>query len=103
MSKNKLILLSRLGCCLCKGLEERIGNVSLESFNPSLILCVVNIDEPDVPEDIKARYSLEVPVLIIELENPLRRFELPRVSPRLSQEDLGTWLKKEIDRKLKPS
>ena len=86
MNKNKLVLLSRSGCCLCKGLEERIGNVSLESFIPSLVLCVVNIDEPDVPEDIKARYSLEVPVLLLESSSPLRRFELPRVSPRLDEE-----------------
>ena len=98
MSKNKLVLLSRSGCCLCQGLEERIGNVSLESFNPSLVLCVVNIDKPDVPEAIKARYSLEVPVLILELENPSRRFELPRVSPRLPQEDLVLWLKKVIEK-----
>ena len=103
MNKNKLVLLSRSGCCLCKGLEDLIGNVSFDSFSPPLVLCVVNIDEPDVPEDIKARYSLEVPVLMLEIENPFRRFELPRASLRLSQEDLVTWLKKVIDKKLKTS
>ncbi len=100
MSKNKLILFSRLGCCICKGLEERISQISLDLFDPPLVLCVVNIDEPDIPKSIKARYSLEVPVLILELDNPLRRFELPRVSPRISQEDLAIWLKKNICKKL---
>ncbi len=100
MGKNKLILLSRLGCCLCKGLEERINNLSLDLFNPPLVLCVVNIDEPDIPKALKDRYSLDVPVLILELDNPMRRFELPRVSPRLSQEDLSVWLGKVICKKL---
>lgn len=72
----------------------------MDLFDPPLVLCVVNIDEPDIPKSIKARYSLEVPVLILELDNPLRRFELPRVSPRISQEDLAIWLKKNICKKL---
>ncbi len=103
MSKNKLILLSRLGCCICKGLEERISNISLELFDPPLFLCVINIDEPDIPKALKDRYSLEVPVLLLELDNPLRRFELPRVSPRLSQKDLSIWLEKIIFKKLETS
>ena len=100
MSKNKLILLSRLGCCLCKGLEERLSSIALDLFDPPLVLCVVNIDEPSVPKSLKARYSLEVPVLLLELDDPLRRLELPRVSPRLSQEDLVSWLKKFICKNL---
>ena len=100
MNKNKLILLSRSGCCLCKGLEERISNLSLELLDPPLLLCVVNIDEPNVPKSLKDRYALEVPVLILELANPLRRLELPRVSPRLSEEDLFLWLEKIISKKL---
>ena len=103
MVKNRLILLTRLGCCLCKGLEERIGDLSLDLLDPPLELCVVNIDEPDIPKSIKARYSLEVPVLILEVVSPLRRFELPRVSPRLSQEDLFVWLEKVVCSKLQNS
>ncbi len=100
MGKNKLILLSRLGCCLCKGLEERISNLSLELFDPPLVLCVVNSDDEDVPKSLKARYSLEVPVLILKLDDPSRSFELPRVSPRLSQDDLFSWLEKVIYKRI---
>ncbi len=103
MRKNKLILLSRVGCCLCQGLEDCIRNISLDHLSPPLKLCVVNIDEPEVPKSLKSRYSLEVPVLILELDNPVRRFELPRVSPRLSHEDLIIWLEKTIGKKLKTS
>ena len=103
MVKNRLILLTRLGCCLCKGLEERISDLSLDLLDPPLELCVVNIDEPDVPKPIKARYSLEVPVLILEVDNPLRRFDLPRVSPRLSKDDLFIWLEKVVYTKLQTS
>ena len=103
MVKYRLILLTRLGCCLCKGLEERISDLSLDLLDPPLELCVVNIDEPDVPKSIKARYSLEVPVLILEVDNPLRRFDLPRVSPRLSKDDLFIRLEKVVYTKLQIS
>ena len=100
MSENKLILFSREGCCLCEGLEERINKIPMDILHPSLVFCVVNIDEPGVPKSLKSRYSLEVPMLLLESDNPWRRIELPRVSPRLSQDDLATWLGKIISKKL---
>ncbi len=100
MSKNKLILLSREGCCLCEGLEERLKSISFEKINPSLKLYVVNIDEGEVPKALRDRYSLEVPVLLLEVDNPLRRIQLPRVSPRLSGESLLSWLRKVIQKNL---
>ena len=96
MSENKLILFTRVGCCLCKGLEDRLGGLPLDKLTPSLTLYVKDIDGVEVSSVENARYSLEVPVLLLELEHPLRRLELPRVSPRLSEEGLFMWLQKNL-------
>ena len=43
---------------------------------------------PTVQRYLRARYDLEVPVLVLE------ETELPRVSPRLSGDGLRNWLQK---------
>ncbi len=100
MTVSSLILLTRQGCCLCKGLEERLKEIPLEVIDPSLKLLVIDIDGEDVSTSERVNYDLEVPVLFIELENPLRKVELPRVSPRLSEEGLLKWLQKAIQGKI---
>jgi hypothetical protein len=77
-----LVLYSRVGCCLCEGLEER-----LRALDPPPPLEVVDVD-PDPA--LKARYGLEVPVLALRLEGGFR--ELPRVPPRLAGDALRRWL-----------
>ena len=98
MIEHKLILLTRSGCCLCEGLEERLLKLSLDQLEIPLKLCVRDIDSKDVTKAETARYSLEVPILLLELSPPLRRFELPRVSPRLDEEALFSWLQKIISK-----
>ena len=98
MIEYKLILLTRLGCCLCEGLEERLWKLSLDKLENPIKLCVRDIDSKDVTKAEVARYSLEVPILLLELSSPLRRFELPRVSPRLEEEALLSWLQKTISK-----
>ena len=98
MSKNKLILFTREGCCLCKGLEERLKEIPLEQINPPLELAVLDIDSDEVSAEQAESYSLEVPVLFLELQEPLSKYELPRVSPRLSEQGLLNWLKKVIQK-----
>ena len=98
MSQNKLILFSRTGCCLCEGLEERLLKLSLDQLEIPIKLCVRDIDSKDVTKAEPARYSSEVPILLLELSSPLRRFELPRVSPRLDEEALFSWLQKTISK-----
>ena len=98
MIEYKLILLTRSGCCLCEGLEERLWKLSLDQLEKPIKLCVRDIDSKDVTKAEAARYSLEVPILLLELSSPLRRFELPRVSPRLDEEALLSWLQKIISK-----
>ena len=73
----------------------------LESLSPPLKLHVINIAEAEIPEVQKARYLLEVPVLLLEVNDHMKTFELPRVSPRLSGAQLLNWIEKVVSESLK--
>lgn len=86
-----LVLYSRVGCCLCEGLEER-----LRALEPPPLLQVVDVDGDPV---LAARFGLEVPVLARLLapaspaEPPAAAVRLlPRVPPRLAGAALQRWL-----------
>jgi hypothetical protein len=83
-----LVLYSRVGCCLCEGLEER-----LRALEPSPALLVVDVDGD--PE-LQARFSLEVPLLARPaLAGPAAPPRLlPRVPPRLAGAALQRWLER---------
>ena len=83
---QKLTLYSRAGCCLCEGLESRLRELDLKGL--SIELAVIDIDVPGTPQELKARYDLEVPVLVLDGS------ELPRVSPRLTGQGLLNWLQR---------
>lgn len=93
---RSLLLYSRQGCCLCQGLEERLLALDLESWQPPLQLSVIDIDQADNSEELRARYDLEVPVLALSQVGEQALLVLPRVSPRLSGEGLRSWLRKHI-------
>ena len=84
----ELRLYSRQGCCLCEGLEQRLRMLDLSAMN--LQLEIVDIDASTTAEQDRARYDLEVPVLLMEGR------ELPRVSPRLAGEGLFNWLQRRL-------
>ena len=83
---KQLTLYSRAGCCLCEGLETRLR--ALDLVGMSITLTVIDIDAPGTPQDLLARYDLEVPVLALD------GCDLPRVSPRLTGEGLLNWLQR---------
>ena len=83
---KQLTLYSRIGCCLCEGLESRLRDLDLMGL--SIELTVMDIDAPGTPQELKARYDVEVPVLALDGS------ELPRVSPRLMGEGLLNWLQR---------
>ena len=85
---QELVLYSRRGCCLCEGLEHRLGALNLAQLG--FTLQVIDIDTPAVSPELKARYDLEVPVMVVQGR------ELPRVSPRLSGEGLFNWLQRAL-------
>ncbi|MCJ2541998.1 glutaredoxin family protein [Thermostichus vulcanus] len=80
-----LILYSKPGCHLCEGLAEKLWQI------------------PEIPaleiRDITTnstwweRYQLEIPVLSLAMD-PER--PLPQPSPRLTVQQLRTWLEKQL-------
>jgi hypothetical protein len=78
-----LLLYTRRGCCLCEGLEEK-----LRGLDPPPALQVVDVDDDPA---LRARYGLEVPVLLLVAEAAEPR-RLPRVPPRLQGAQLQHWL-----------
>ena len=76
----ELVLITRQGCCLCQGLEEKLAALAM----PFERL------EVDADPALLARFDLEVPVLLLRDGNSER--ELPRVSPRLAGAQLRRWL-----------
>ena len=97
MNSEVLILFSRKGCCLCETLEKKLSNISLSNLNPSIVLSVIDIDSKDVSTDIQEKYKNEVPVLVLDSKKLFRKIELPRVSPRLKEDMLLSWIQKNLN------
>ena len=94
MSAAILILYGREGCCLCEAIERRLRNLALNHLCPPIELLVIDIDAIDTPKKIRARYDLQVPVMLLSDIDLKKMVELPRVSPRLKSEELFQWLQK---------
>ena len=79
-----LLLMTRQGCCLCAGLEEK-----LRALDPPLAFDAVDVDADPA---LQARFGLEVPVLV--WRSPQGEQVVPRVPPRLAGSSLQVWLQK---------
>ena len=96
MNSEVLILYSREGCCLCQTLEKKLSNICLENLNPSIVLSIIDIDSKKVSLDIQLKYTNDVPVLVLDSNRLLKKIELPRVSPRLNEDMLFSWIQKNL-------
>lgn len=74
-----LVLITRQGCCLCQGLEDKLRALAVP----------LELWDVDADPALQARYGLEVPVLLAGVR------ELPRVSPRLAPQALRRWLQEQ--------
>ena len=97
MNSEVLVLYSRKGCCLCQTLEKKLSKVCLENLNPSIVLSIVDIDSKKVSLDIQMKYTNDVPVIVLDSTRLLKKIELPRVSPRLKEEILLSWIQKKLN------
>ncbi len=97
MNSEILILYTREGCCLCQTLEKKLSDICLENLNPSIALSIVDIDSKQVSLDIKKRYTNDVPVMLLDSTKLSKKIELPRVSPRLKEDMLFTWIQKKLN------
>ena len=97
MNSEVLVLYSRKGCCLCQTLEQKLSKICLEKLNPCIVLSIVDIDSNKVSLDIQMKYKNEVPVIVLDSTRLLKKIELPRVSPRLKEDMLLSWLQKNLN------
>ena len=97
MNTEVLILYTRQGCCLCQTLEKKLSKICLENLNPSIVLSIVDIDSKKVSLDIQMKYTNEVPVIVLDSASLSKKIELPRVSPRLKEEMLLSWIQKNLN------
>ena len=97
MNSEVLILYSRKECCLCQTLEKKLSKICLNSLNPSIVLSIVDIDSKKVSLDIQMKYTNEVPVIVLDSNILLKKIELPRVSPRLKDDMLLSWIQKNLN------
>lgn len=67
MDSVLLTLYTRQGCCLCKGLEDRLKSIPLFDLEPSIELEIIDIDGEGVSVSDHVRYHLEVPVMLLKL------------------------------------
>ena len=97
MNSEVLTLYSRQGCCLCQELERKLSNICLNNLKPSLVLSIVDIDSMKVSLDIQMKYTNEVPIIVLDSTKLLKKIELPRVSPRLKEDMLFSWIQKNLN------
>ena len=101
MKSEMLILYSRKGCCLCEALEKKLLDISLTSLNPPMVLSVLDIDSNEVTDNLRKKYSNDVPVMVINYNTLSKIIEFPRVPPRLKEDQLSSWIQKNLDILLK--
>jgi len=97
MNSEVLILYTRKGCCLCQALEKKLSNICLKKLKPSIVLSIVDIDSKKVSLDIQMKYTNEVPVIVLDSTRLLKKIEFPRVSPRLKEDMLLSWIQKNLN------
>ena len=97
MNTEVLILFSRRDCCLCQTLEKKLSKINLTNLNPSIVLSIIDIDSEKVSNNLQRKYSNEVPVMLLDSTKLLKKIEFPRVSPRLKEDMLLSWIQKNLN------
>ncbi len=93
----KIFIFVRQGCCLCDSLKNKLAKIKLKKVFPNLEFTEIDIDRFDLYEDKYKKYDYEVPVIAIEEDKFKEIIELPRISPRLKDDQLESWFEKNIN------
>ena len=93
----KIFIFVRQGCCLCDSLKNKLAKINLKEILPNLELKEIDIDRVDLYQDKYKKYDYEVPVIGIEEVKSKKIIELPRISPRLKDDQLKSWFQKNIN------
>ncbi len=93
----KIFIFVRQGCCLCDSLKNKLAKINFKEILPNLELKEIDIDRVDLYQDKYKKYDSEVPVIGLEGINSKEIIELPRISPRLKDDQLKNWFQKNIN------
>ena len=93
----KVFIFVRQGCCLCDSLKNKLAKIKLNRLFPNLELKEIDIDRFDLYQNKYKKYDYEVPVIAIEEDKSKKIIELPRISPRLKDDQLMNWFEKNIN------
>ena len=92
----KIFIFVRQGCCLCDSLKNKLAKINLYELFPNLEeLKEIDIDRVDLHKDKYKKYDHEVPVIALGIRSE-EIIELPRISPRLKDDQLKNWFQKNI-------
>ena len=61
------------------------------------MLSIIDIDNQENSIDVQRKYTNEVPILVLDSHKLARKIELPRVSPRLKEDLLLSWIQKNLN------
>ena len=91
-----LYIFVRKGCCICDAVKNNLLEINIKNIQYELIIKEIDIDRFDLYQDKFRKYDYEVPVIAIERIRSEEMIELPRISPRLKDDQLKNWFKKNI-------
>ena len=93
----KIFIFVRQGCCLCDSLKRKLTKVNFNEILPNLQIDEIDIDRVDLYQNKYKKYNYEVPVIAIEEVKSKEIIELPRISPRIKDDQLKNWFVKNIN------
>ena len=93
----KIFIFVRKGCCLCETLKNKLTKINFKEIKPKLEINEIDIDRFDLYQDKYKKFDHEVPVVAIKESTSKKFIELPRISPRLKDDQLKKWLEKNIN------
>ena len=71
--------------------------MNFKEIKPKLEINEIDIDRFDLYQDKYKKFDHEVPVVAIKESTSQNFIELPRISPRLKDDQLKKWLEKNIN------
>ena len=94
----KIFIFVRQGCCLCDSLKNKLAKINLNELFPNILeeIKEIDIDRVDLYKDKYKKYDYEVPVIAVGGTSSKEIIELPRISPRLKDDQLKNWFQKNI-------
>ena len=93
----KIFIFVRKDCCLCETLKNKLKKINFKEIKPKLEINEIDIDRFDLYQDKYKKFDHEVPVVAIQESMSQKFIELPRISPRLKNDQLKKWLEKNIN------